>query len=75
MWQERGVRVSVTFRWLLPGADIVGGDSISDEGENHQTGTAADADNTETGRRDGGMVEMHEESIGNMYNNCASANY
>jgi hypothetical protein len=35
MWQERGVRVSVTFRWLLPGADIVGGDSISDDGENH----------------------------------------
>jgi alkylated DNA repair dioxygenase AlkB len=31
MWQERGVRVSVTFRWLLPGADIVGGDSISDD--------------------------------------------
>ena len=54
MWQERGVRVSVTFRWLLPGADIVGGDSISDDGENHQTGTAADADNTEIGRRDGG---------------------
>ncbi|KAH9985218.1 hypothetical protein BJV74DRAFT_878706 [Russula compacta] len=24
-WQERGVRVSVTFRWLLPGAEIVGG--------------------------------------------------
>jgi 2OG-Fe(II) oxygenase superfamily len=35
-WQERGVRVSVTFRWLLPGADIVGGDSISDDdGEYH----------------------------------------
>jgi len=32
-WQERGVRVSVTFRWLLPGADVVGGDSISDGGE------------------------------------------
>ena len=31
-WQERGVRASVTFRWLLPGADIVGGDSISDDG-------------------------------------------
>jgi hypothetical protein len=30
-WQERGVRVSVTFRWLLPGADIVGGDAISDD--------------------------------------------
>jgi hypothetical protein len=39
MWQERGVRVSVTFRWLLPGADIVGGDSTSDDGE-----TDADAD-------------------------------
>ncbi|KAH9960427.1 hypothetical protein BC827DRAFT_1108570, partial [Russula dissimulans] len=24
-WHERGVRVSVTFRWLLPGAEIVGG--------------------------------------------------
>jgi 2OG-Fe(II) oxygenase superfamily len=24
-WQERGLRVSVTFRWLLPGAEIVGG--------------------------------------------------
>jgi hypothetical protein len=23
-WVERGVRVSVTFRWLLPGADVVG---------------------------------------------------
>jgi len=23
-WIERGVRMSVTFRWLLPGADIVG---------------------------------------------------
>ncbi|KAI0298843.1 hypothetical protein BC826DRAFT_894483, partial [Russula brevipes] len=23
-WQERGVRVSITFRWLLPGAEIVG---------------------------------------------------
>ena len=53
MWQERGVRVSVTFRWLLPGADIVGGDSVSDEGENHQTGTAADAD-ADAGRWDGG---------------------
>jgi hypothetical protein len=46
MWQERGVRVSVTFRWLLPGADIVGGDSTSDDGE-----TDADADG---GRWDGG---------------------
>ncbi|KAJ7468595.1 hypothetical protein FB451DRAFT_1368890 [Mycena latifolia] len=27
---ERGVRLSVTFRWLLPGADVVGGDSESD---------------------------------------------
>ena len=37
-WRERGVRVSITFRWLLPGADIVGGDSISDDGgDNHQT--------------------------------------
>jgi 2OG-Fe(II) oxygenase superfamily len=24
-WLERGLRVSVTFRWLLPGAEIVGG--------------------------------------------------
>lgn len=23
-WIERGVRMSVTFRWLLPGADVVG---------------------------------------------------
>jgi hypothetical protein len=52
-WQERGVRVSVTFRWLLPGADIVGGDSFSDGGENHQTGTAADAD-ADASRWDGG---------------------
>jgi hypothetical protein len=37
-WQERGVRVSITFRWLLPGADIVGGDSISDDGEDADTG-------------------------------------
>ena len=36
-WQERGVRVSVTFRWLLPGAEIVGGDTDSDGGEDHQT--------------------------------------
>lgn len=35
-WQERGVRISVTFRWLLPGAEIVGGDSDSDDdGEDH----------------------------------------
>jgi alkylated DNA repair dioxygenase AlkB len=32
MWQERGVRVSVTFRWLLPGADIVGSDADTDAG-------------------------------------------
>ncbi|OAX43383.1 hypothetical protein K503DRAFT_765944 [Rhizopogon vinicolor AM-OR11-026] len=24
-WIERGTRMSITFRWLLPGADIVGG--------------------------------------------------
>lgn len=53
MWQERGVRVSVTFRWLLPGADIVGGDSISDDEENLQTGIDADAD-ADAGRWDGG---------------------
>jgi hypothetical protein len=35
-WQERGFRVSVTFRWLLPGAEIVGGDANSDGGEDHQ---------------------------------------
>ncbi|TFK69431.1 hypothetical protein BDN72DRAFT_796560 [Pluteus cervinus] len=23
-WKERGVRVSITFRWMLPGADVVG---------------------------------------------------
>jgi len=34
-WLERGIRVSVTFRWLLPGADVVGGDSISDDEEDH----------------------------------------
>jgi len=50
MWQKRGVRVSVTFRWLLPGADIVGGDSISNDGE---TATAADSD-ADAGRWDGG---------------------
>jgi len=33
-WDERGVRVSVTFRWLLPGAEIVGGDS--DDGDDNQ---------------------------------------
>ena len=38
MWHERGMRVSVTFRWLLHGADIVGGD-LTDDGEGHQTGT------------------------------------
>jgi 2-oxoglutarate-Fe(II)-dependent oxygenase superfamily protein len=48
-WLERGIRVSVTFRWLLPGADVVGGDSISDDEENHETGTRADV-----GRWDGG---------------------
>jgi hypothetical protein len=37
-WLERGVRVSVTFRWLLPGADVVGGDSISDDGEDADAG-------------------------------------
>lgn len=25
-WIDRGVRLSITFRWLLPGADIVGND-------------------------------------------------
>ena len=53
IWQERGIRVSVTFRWLLPGADIVGGESISDGEEDHQTGTDADAD-ADAGRWDGG---------------------
>ena len=38
-WQERGVRVSVTFRWLLPGAEIVGGDTDSDGGEDRQMDT------------------------------------
>ena len=38
-WQERGVRVSVTFRWLLPGAEIVGGDTDSDGGEGRQVDT------------------------------------
>lgn len=40
-WQERGFRVSVTFRWLLPGAEIVGGDADSDGGEDHQTDAGA----------------------------------
>ena len=38
-WQERGVRVSVTFRWLLPGAEIVGGDTDPDGGEGRQVDT------------------------------------
>lgn len=29
-WLDRGIRLSVTFRWLLPGADVVGGDEESD---------------------------------------------
>lgn len=29
-WLDRGVRLSVTFRWLLPGADVVGCDEESD---------------------------------------------
>lgn len=29
-WIDRGVRLSVTFRWLLPGADIVGVDEEPD---------------------------------------------
>ncbi|KAI9508124.1 hypothetical protein F5148DRAFT_1199012, partial [Russula earlei] len=37
-WHERGVRVSVTFRWLLPGAEMVGGDS-DDGDEDHQADT------------------------------------
>lgn len=24
-WVMRSIRVSITFRWLLPGADVVGG--------------------------------------------------
>lgn len=28
-WIERGVRLSITFRWLLPGADIVGEDGLA----------------------------------------------
>ncbi|KAG6812151.1 hypothetical protein H0H92_004150 [Tricholoma furcatifolium] len=28
-WIERGVRLSITFRWLLPGADVVGEESVS----------------------------------------------
>ncbi|KAG6902211.1 hypothetical protein C0995_003043 [Termitomyces sp. Mi166 len=28
-WIKRGVRLSITFRWLLPGADVVGEDSSS----------------------------------------------
>ncbi|KXN88990.1 hypothetical protein AN958_06452 [Leucoagaricus sp. SymC.cos] len=29
-WVDRGIRLSVTFRWLLPGADIMGGDDESE---------------------------------------------
>lgn len=25
-WVDRGTRLSVTFRWMLPGADVVGGE-------------------------------------------------
>jgi len=25
VWVDRSLRVSITFRWLLPGADVVGG--------------------------------------------------
>ncbi|KAA1466655.1 hypothetical protein DENSPDRAFT_811858 [Dentipellis sp. KUC8613] len=27
-WIDRSLRISITFRWLLPGADIVGGEDI-----------------------------------------------
>ncbi|OCH94483.1 hypothetical protein OBBRIDRAFT_789174 [Obba rivulosa] len=28
-WIPRGTRLSITFRWLLPGADVVGGPAVS----------------------------------------------
>ena len=28
-WIERGTRLSITFRWLLPGADVVGNDAAA----------------------------------------------
>lgn len=32
VWRGRGVRVSITFRWMKPGADVVGdGDLMSVE--------------------------------------------
>ncbi|GBE80276.1 hypothetical protein SCP_0214950 [Sparassis crispa] len=30
-WIERDVRLSITFRWLLPGADVVGGPDASED--------------------------------------------
>ncbi|KAI0941194.1 hypothetical protein AcV7_002830 [Taiwanofungus camphoratus] len=34
-WISRGVRLSITFRWLLPGADIVGDPEPADDAECH----------------------------------------
>lgn len=39
-WIGRGTRLSVTFRWLLPGADIVGADEESSS-ENECESTAS----------------------------------
>lgn len=30
-WVARGVRLSITFRWLLPGAEVVGGSGLDQE--------------------------------------------
>lgn len=35
VWRDRNMRVSITIRWLLPGADVVGGDGPQ-PGESHE---------------------------------------
>jgi hypothetical protein len=52
-WHERGVRVSVTFRWLLPGAEIVGG-SETDSDDGMDCGMDCEMD---AGRQGGGRNE------------------
>ncbi|KIO30918.1 hypothetical protein M407DRAFT_143941 [Tulasnella calospora MUT 4182] len=42
IWVERGVRVSITLRWLLPGAEIVGGaDEDSEMSDHHHAQSAS----------------------------------
>ena len=38
IWRDRHVRVSITIRWLLPGADVVGGE----DGDGPQPGVSCD---------------------------------